>query len=548
MTAHVQHFPERDVVIYDTTLRDGEQGEFIAYSLEDKIRIAQRLDEFGMDYIEGGWPGSNPKAISFFEAMKKIRLGRARLAAFGSTRRKGLAAKDDPQVQMLLQAETPVVTIFGKTWDFHVHEALRCTLEENLEMISDTVACLVGEGREVVYDAEHFFDGFHANPDYALKTLEAAAQAGANWLVLCDTNGGTMPGRVAQITADLCRKFAVPLGIHPHNDAGVATANALAAVQAGATQVQGTVNGYGERCGNVDLIQVIPNLELKFDRRCTHPGQLKELTPLSHFVAEVANLTPDPRQPYVGQTVFAHKGGIHVSAVNRNPATYEHIPPETVGNRRRVLVSEQSGQSNVVYKLEEMGLGRDGSDSANLKEVVQRIKEMEADGYQFEAAEASFALLLHEARAGKPDLFAVESFRVHTFRDGHYDAESFSEAVVKVGVQGECHLEVSEGDGPVNALDGALRKALIHHYPELAGISLTDFKVRVLSSREGTSAKVRVLVTSRDEEASWTTCGVSTNVIEASYLALVDAFNYALLRHRGLLASITKAEVPAGVS
>jgi 2-isopropylmalate synthase len=328
-------------------------------------------------------------------------------------------------------------------------------------------------------------------------------------------------------------------------------ANALAACENGATQVQGTINGYGERCGNVDLIQVIPNLELKYGRRCTSPDRLKDLTALSHFVAEVANLPPDPRQPYVGQTVFAHKGGIHVSAVNRNPATYEHIPPETVGNRRRVLVSEQSGQSNVVYKLEEMGLGANGAESANLREVVQRIKEMEADGYQFEAAEASFALLLHEARHGKTDLFQVESFRVYTYRDGHYDAETFSEAVVKVAVGDQTHLEVAEGDGPVNALDGALRKALAHHFPEISGISLTDFKVRVLSSREGTGAKVRVLVTSRDGEASWTTCGVSTNVIEASYLALVDAFNYALLRHRGLLtaaaAAEAKAEIPATI-
>jgi 2-isopropylmalate synthase len=529
-TAHANHFPEREVVIYDTTLRDGEQGEFIAYSLEDKIRIAQRLDEFGMDYIEGGWPGSNPKAISFFDAMKSVPLKRARLAAFGSTRRKGISAEDDPQVQTLLAAETPVVTIFGKTWDFHVREALRCSPEENLDMINDTVATLVRHGREVVYDAEHFFDGYKANSEYAIQTLKAAADAGANWVVLCDTNGGTMPEEVARITTHLKDQFSVPLGIHPHNDAGLALANALASVLSGARQVQGTVNGYGERCGNVDLIQVIPNLELKYDRRCTDPGHLKELTNLSHFVAEVANLNPDPRQPYVGQTVFAHKGGIHVSAVNRNPATYEHIPPETVGNRRRVLVSEQSGQSNIVYKMEELGL--DPAGSAQVREVVQRIKEMEADGYQFEAAEASFELLIHEARYGRPDFFRVLSFNVNTFQESHEASATFSQAVVKVAVAGEIRLEVAEGDGPVNALDGALRKALVHHYPEIASLALTDFKVRVLSSREGTGAKVRVLVTSRDGENSWTTCGVSTNIIEASYLALLDAANYALLRHR----------------
>ena len=416
----------KDVFLYDTTLRDGEQGEFISYSLEDKIRITHKLDEFGMDYIEGGWPGSNPKALYFFEKMKGIKLQHAKLAAFGSTRRKGVKASEDTQLQTLVASETPVITIFGKTWDLHVREALRVSEQENLDMIGESVAFLKSCDREVVYDCEHFFDGYKANPAYALQTLKAACDAGASVIVLCDTNGGTMPTEFPAIMAEVKKTINCPIGIHAHNDCGMGVMNSCMAVLEGAVHVQGTVNGYGERCGNADLIQIIPNLELKFGKRCLEEGKLKELTPLSHFVAEVANLAPDPRQPYVGQTVFAHKGGIHVSAVQRNPATYEHIPPETVGNQRRVLVSELSGMSNVNYKATELGLNLDES-NASAREIVQRIKELEAEGYQFESAEASFELLVKKAQGKSRDFFDLEGFRVIT---SHANRNNMAEAIL----------------------------------------------------------------------------------------------------------------------
>jgi 2-isopropylmalate synthase len=520
---------KKDVVIYDTTLRDGEQGEFISYSLEDKMRIAQRLDDFGMDYIEGGWPGSNPKAMNFFRHIQDYPFRHARLAAFGSTRRKNIKASDDPQLQMLIEAKTPVVTIFGKTWDLHVHEALRVSEDENLAMIYDSVAFLKSQGREVIYDAEHFFDGYKGNAAYALKTLKAAEAAGADCLVLCDTNGGTMPTQMPAIFAVLKQELKTPLGIHTHDDAGMGVANSCAAVNEGAVHVQGTVNGYGERCGNADLIQVIPNVELKYHKRCTLEGKLKELTALSHYVAEVANIVPDPRQPYVGQTVFAHKGGIHVSAVRRNPATYEHIPPETVGNTRRVLISELSGQSNIQSKTEELGLRLSESDG-HAKEVLQQIKEMESEGYQFEGAEASFELLVKKALGKHRQFFTLKDFRVTTSRQGQ-DASPACEAILRMEVKGEEQYVVADGDGPVNALDRALRKALVQDYPEVCNVHLTDFKVRVLDARSGTAAKVRVLIESSDGEKSWTTVGVSENVIEASYQALVDSIDYQLLRN-----------------
>lgn len=517
---------KKDVFLYDTTLRDGEQGEFISYSLEDKVRIARRLDEFGMDYIEGGWPGSNPKAMAFFEKMKTAGLSSAKLAAFGSTRRKGVKASEDTQLNTLLQAETPVVTIFGKTWDLHVREALRVPEEENLAMIAESIAYLKSEGREVIYDCEHFFDGFKANPTYALLTLKAAAEAGADCVVLCDTNGGTMPTEIPAIVEQVRAAISSPLGIHAHNDCGMGVINTCATVLAGAVHVQGTVNGYGERCGNADLIQVIPNLELKFGKRCLPEGKLAELTSVSHFVAEVANLPPDPRQPYVGQTVFAHKGGIHVSAVQRNPATYEHIPPETVGNQRRVLVSEMSGQSNVQYKATELGI--DLSDnSADARAIVQQIKEMEAEGYQFESAEASFELLVKKAQQRCPAFFEVSGFRVITSRNG---ANSMAEAIVKLKVNGENRHEVAEGDGPVNALDRALRKALVEDYPALNRVHLTDFKVRVLNAQAATAARVRVLIESTDGQTTWTTVGVSEDVVEASHRALIDSIEFYLLK------------------
>ncbi|MBX7246272.1 MAG: citramalate synthase [Candidatus Sumerlaeaceae bacterium] len=518
---------KKDVLIYDTTLRDGEQGEFVAYSLEDKVRIALRLDEFGVDYIEGGWPGSNPKAMHFFARMKTEKLKNARLAAFGSTRRKNVKASEDSQILTLIEAETPVVTIFGKTWDLHVREALRVSEQENLDMIGDSVSYLKSRGREVVYDAEHFFDGFKANPEYALKTLQAAADAGASCLCLCDTNGGTMPTEIPAILARVKAAVKTSIGIHTHNDAGMGVANTIVAVNEGAVHVQGTMNGYGERCGNADLIQVIPNLELKYRKRCLPDGKLGELTSLSHFIAEVANISPDPRQPYVGQTVFAHKGGIHVSAVRRNPITYEHIPPETVGNVRRVLVSELSGQSNVHSKSEELGIDLSTA-SDETKGVLKQIKEMESRGYQFEGAEASFELLLKKALGKHRSFFELKGFRVSTSKHG--EEPCGAEAVVRLAVKGEDRHCVADGDGPVNALDRALRKALVEDYPELKQVRLTDFKVRVLNARSGTAAMVRVLIESSDGDKTWTTVGVSENIIEACWAALVDSIDYQLLR------------------
>lgn len=518
----------KDVQIYDTTLRDGEQGEFISFSLEDKVRIALRLDEFGVDYIEGGWPGSNPKAISFFQRMREEKLSNAKLAAFGSTRRKKMKASEDSQIITLIEAETPVIAIFGKTWDLHVREALRVSEDENLAMIADSVSFLKSQGREVVYDAEHFFDGYKANREYALKTLRAAAEAGADCIVLCDTNGGTMPNEFQPIMREVRGAVDKPVGIHAHNDAGMAVANSIMAVVHGAVHVQGTMNGYGERCGNADLIQVIPNLEIKYGKRCLPEGKLQELTSVSHFVAEIANLPPDVRQPYVGQTVFAHKGGIHVSAVRRNPETYEHIHPECVGNRRRVLVSELSGQSNVFSKSEELGFDLQQS-NGDAKKIVDEVKKKEAEGYQYEAAEASFELLVKKLRGQHRPFFDLQSFRVITSRVSA-DEVPLNEAIVRLTVNGEDRHVVADGDGPVNALDRALRRALWDHYETLRNVHLTDFKVRVLDARSGTAAKVRVLIESSDGEKRWTTVGVSENIIEASWIALVDSIDYQLLK------------------
>ena len=518
---------KKDVQVYDTTLRDGEQGESINFSVEDKVRIAQRLDEFGVDYIEGGWPGSNPKALSFFDRMKEVPLKGAKLAAFGSTRRKQTAAGEDPQILTLLDAATPVVTIFGKTWDLHVRDALKCTPEENIAMISDSVRFLKQAGREVIYDAEHFFDGFNANADYALATLRAAAEAGADCIVLCDTNGGTMPTGIPAIMKAVREAVDTPLGIHTHDDAGMAVANAVVGVASGAVHVQGTINGYGERCGNADLIQVIANLDLKYGKHCLPPGHLAQLMAVSHFVAEIANIVPNPRQPYVGQTVFAHKGGVHVSAVRRNPETYEHIRPEQVGNRRRVLVSELSGQSNVFSKAEEMGIDLTKA-SAEAKAVLKQVKQLESEGYQFESAEASFELLVKKALGKHRKFFDLEGFRVMVSHGS--DGKSGAEAVVRLSVKGQERHCVADGDGPVNALDRALRKALTEDYPELQHVHLTDFKVRVLDANRATAAKVRVLIESSDGIKSWTTVGVSEDIVEASYKALVDSIDYQLLK------------------
>jgi 2-isopropylmalate synthase len=518
----------KDVLLYDTTLRDGEQAEGVAFSLADKLRIAYRLDEFGVDYIEGGWPGSNPKAVEFFQSIDQGRLVNARLASFGSTRRKNIHASEDVNLQALIESRTPVCTIFGKTWDMHVTEALRVSLDENLAMIRDSVRFLRGCEREVIYDAEHFFDGFRHNPDYALKTIIAAAEAGAHCIVLCDTNGGTMPLELASIVAAARNTVDIPLGIHCHNDGGVAVANSLIAVDQGVVHVQGTINGYGERCGNADLIPIIAGLALKKGKRCLPDGNLQHLTSLAHFVAEVANFVPDPRQPYVGRSVFAHKGGVHVSALLREKTTYEHIDPTLVGNTTRVLISELSGQSNVFAKVEEAGLNHEEL-PGKTKAILDQVKDLENQGYQFEAAEGSFEILTRKILGTHKKFFDLEGFRVIIEKRGPNE-ECLSEATIKVRVKDKRWHTAADGDGPVNALDRALRKALREKYPQLAAIHLVDYKVRVLDAQAGTAAKVRVLINSAEGENNWSTIGVSENIIEASWQALVDSIEYKLLR------------------
>lgn len=518
------------IQIYDTTLRDGSQGEGVSFTVQDKLRIARRLDDLGIDYVEGGWPGSNPKDISFFDAARELRLNHAKLCAFGSTRRKGMQAASDPLIRQLVDAETPVVTIFGKSWLLHVDVVLGATAEENLAMIADTVAFLKSEGREVVYDAEHFFDGYRDDRDYALACLEAARRAGADVLVLCDTNGGSMPWDVADAVEDVRKSLPGVIGIHTHNDSELGVAAALAAVRAGATHVQGTVNGYGERTGNANLCSILPNLELKLGLKCLPDGNLARLCELSAFVDELANMPPDEHRPFVGRSAFAHKAGTHHDAVRKNPRTCEHIPPEAVGNRRRVLVSELSGGSTVAWKAEEQGLELDKKDPAT-RRIVERVAELEAEGYVFEGAEASFELLVKRETGLLQPFFDLIGFRVIVERRGN-DLEPVTEATLKIAVNGRETLTVSEGDGPVNALDSAMRKALLVFYPELAAVRLTDYKVRVVDAEHATAARVRVLVESADEHGSWSTIGVSTNVIEASWKALADSIEYALMKNR----------------
>ncbi|HSV74681.1 MAG TPA: citramalate synthase [Chthonomonadales bacterium] len=517
------------VLLYDTTLRDGAQAEGVHFTLQDKVRIAHKLDEVGLDIVEGGWPGSNPKDIEFFERMRSSPLRRARLAAFGSTRRPDVTAATDPYVQRLLDAGTPVVTIFGKSWDFHVTHGLKISLKANLEMIRDTVAHLAARVPEVVYDAEHFFDGYLHRREYALATVRAARDAGASVIVLCDTNGGVLPHQVGAITDAVVRELGCPVGIHAHNDGGCGVANTLAGVLAGARHAQGTVNGYGERCGNANLCSIAPNLVLKMGFECLTPGALARLTALSQFVDEVANLTPNTRQPFVGRSAFAHKAGVHVDAVLKHRSTYEHISPESVGNSRRMLVSELSGGSTIVSKAagHKVDLTKK---SPETRLLLRRVSEMEHNGYSFEGAEASFELLLMQAVGTYRKLFDIVGFRVIVEKRG--SDEAVTEATVKLRVDGEERLTVAEGDGPVHALDLALRKALVRFYPDLAQIKLTDFKVRVVNVREGTAAKVRTIIDSADGEQVWSTVGVSTNMIEASWQALVDGVVYGLLRRQ----------------
>ena len=514
------------VYVYDTTLRDGAQGAGVSFSLLDKLKAAQKLDEVGVDYVEGGWPGSNPKDIEFFERVKALQLRHAKVAAFGSTRRADVDAEDDLNLKQLVKAGTPVATIFGKSWLFHVHEVLRTTPQENLRMIRDSVAFLKAHVPEVIYDAEHFFDGFKDDPDYAFETLRAAAEAGADWLVLCDTNGGSLPEEIFEITQRVRQAFRVPLGIHTHNDGGLAVANALAAVRAGARHVQGTINGYGERTGNADLCSVIPNLTLKMGfRALPDPAKLKQLTPLSRTISELANLEPDPRLPFVGANAFTHKGGTHVNAMLKNPRTFEHIPPELVGNRRRYVLSELSGRSNVLEKARELGF-RLADDEA--KRLLDELKRLEHEGYQFEDADASFELLIRRARDEVPEFFELVRYHVQGHR-AHAKAERAT-AVVKVRVQRQEVVEGAEGDGPVSALDNALRRALVRFYPEIEGMRLVDYKVRILERERGTAAKPRVLITTKDASgATWSTVGVSYDIIEASWLALRDGYVYGLL-------------------
>jgi len=517
----------KKIVLYDTTLRDGTQGEHITLSAEDKIRIARKLDAFGLHYIEGGFPGSNPKDARFFKMARKASLNNTRLAAFGNTRRGHTTPEKDQNIKALLKTEVEVVTIVGKSWDLHATEILRVSLDENLSMIEDTLAFLKRQGREVIYDAEHFFDGYKNNPEYALKSVEAAIHGGADTIVLCDTNGGTLPHEIQTIMAELMPHITVPLGIHAHNDCGLALANSLMAVQSGASMVQGTINGYGERCGNVDLISVVGNLQLKMGYECIAPEKLKQLTELSRYVSEVANVPPLNQRPFVGKSAFAHKGGVHVSAILKNPASYEHMDPEQVGNRRRVLVSDLSGKSNIKYKSREMGikLGGNGYDS---EKIVNEIKRLEDQGYQFDAAEGSLELLMKKVTGQFEEPFTLESFRVTI--EKNRSGPSTSQATIKISVGGDHEITAAEGDGPVNALDHALRKALNKFFPRIKEMGLVDFKVRVIDGAGGTAAKVSVKIESRDAREIWSTIGVSENIIEASWQALADSVQYKLLK------------------
>src|SRR5438552_2289395 len=516
------------ITIYDTTLRDGTQGEGVSFSMEDKVRLASRLDALGIHYIEGGWPGSNPKDLRFFRRMQDVTLKHAKLAAFSMTRRAGGRAEGDANMQALIAAGAPVATIVGKSWDFHVTDALDTTLTENLAMIADTIAYLRPTMEEVLFDAEHFFDGFRANRDYALATLKAAADAGAHWLVLCDTNGGTLPGDLVGIIREVKRHVSTRLGIHVHNDAECAVANSLAAVLEGCEQVQGTMNGFGERCGNANLVSVIPALVLKLKLDCIPEANLRELREPSRFVSELANRTPWTSQPYVGDSAFAHKGGMNVTAVQKHPETYEHIAPDAVGNHRRVLVSELSGKSNILWKAKEFGIDLD-KETPDSRRILDRLKELEDQGFLFEGAEASFELLMERALGRHRPWFELDAYRV-IVEEQASEGEPVAEATVRVRVKGMLEHTAAAGNGPVNALDHALRKALEEFYPNLKTMKLLDYKVRILDESAGTGAKTRVLITSGDGEETWGTVGVAENIIEASWQALVDSIEYKLRR------------------
>jgi len=515
-----------DIALYDTTLRDGAQREGISFSVGDKLKIAQRLDRLGVHYIEGGWPGSNPKDMAFFERAPDLDLKQATVVAFGSTRRAGAAVAEDASIQAMVAARTAAVAVVGKSWDLHVHQVLNTTLDENLRLIADSVRYLKSLGREVIYDAEHFFDGYRAHPTYALQTLLAAAEAGADVLVLCDTNGGTVPSIVASVVAEMQRTIDLPLGIHAHNDGEMAVANTLLAVEQGARHVQGTINGYGERCGNANLCSVIPALKLKMGYDCVTDEQLNTLAETARYVSELANLRLNAHQPYVGHSAFAHKGGIHVNALLKCEASYQHVDPRLVGNRQRVVVSELSGKSNIAYKANEFGLDlEDGTTQS--RQVLERIKELENQGFQFEGAEGSVELLIRRTQPGYTPPFELLDFHVlvHDSPNGNMAAQ----ATVKVRVGDQVMHTAADGNGPVNALDAAVRKALLPFYPYLADVRLSDYKVRILDGGAGTAAQTRVLIDSANGHHTWSTVGSSTNIIEASWLALADSLEYALL-------------------
>jgi 2-isopropylmalate synthase len=513
------------IQIYDTTLRDGTQREGISLSCDDKLRIARKLDELGVAFIEGGWPGSNPKDVEFFERAQALNFKHAIITAFGSTCRAGGVPEDDANIKALLDAHTSVCTVVGKTWTLHVTDVLRTTLPDNLRLIEASVAYLRAQGRRVIYDAEHFFDGYKADAEYALETLRAARRGGAETVVLCDTNGGTMPWEITKIVQQVKRDLDAPLGIHTHNDGECAVANSLAALREGCIQVQGTINGYGERCGNANLCAIIPDLEVKLGLRCLPKGNLKQLYEIAHFVAEVANLAPDEHQAYVGKSAFAHKGGIHVAAMRRNELSYQHVDPSLVGNTMRVVVSELSGRGNLLSKAEEYGL--DIATGEEVAPVLNEIKELEARGFSFEAAEASVALMMQRQQHNYLPPFELIDFSVMVeHRQGR---GVFAEATVKVRVKGEVYHTAAEGNGPVSALDAALRKALLPVYPQVARIQLADYKVRILDGANGTSATTRVLIDTHNGEKRWSTIGASANIIEASWRALADAIEYGLV-------------------
>jgi len=513
------------LITYDSTLRDGAQGEGISFTVGDKLNITRKLDEFGISYIEAGNPGSNPKDMEYFERVKKLKLKNSKLTAFGSTRRANIEVHEDSNVLALLSAETPAVTIFGKSWDFHVTDIIRTTLDENLKMISDTIAFMKHKGKEVIYDAEHFFDGYKANPEYAVYTLKAAQSAGADCLVLCDTNGGSLPNEIGNIVRKLSESLKTPIGIHCHNDSGMAAANSIMAVLNGAVQVQGTINGYGERCGNADLCTIIPCLQLKAQYNVIPVENMAGLTALSRYISEVANKGHNEYEPFVGNNAFAHKGGMHIDAVLKEPDSYEHVKPELVGNNRRILMSEVSGRSTILKKIQEYAPML-SKDSDQVKQIMEKLKRLEHEGYQFEGAESSFELMVKRSLGKENEFFKVMEFKI--WCDSKRKTLNSATAVIKVNVNGIEEITTAEGDGPVNAIDKALRRALELFYPQLKKMRLVDYKVRVLDTSQATGAKVRVHIESTNGEQLWGTVGVSENIIEASCVALIDSIEYFL--------------------